>query len=222
MRIFKIASLIIAGTLFLSGCLNYDQNTIVKADGSGEMYLHCWIKVTEQYDSASLTKFALFNKDSLGNIFTSRFTEVEKIYVYKMNQDSVFHSKVHLSFTHFDSLGLVRGFKNFNFSFSRGPGNTIIFSHVINPFPSVFGIGRGDEEISYTYSLPGEIVKHNATGQKKNNLYWKFKSSDVERFQTLTATYRPFKLEETPKWIYYIALSVLLIVTIFLLRSKRR
>lgn len=218
----SIILILITTAVFFAGCLNYDQITVIKSDGSGDMYLHCWMKLYPEYDSLNLTRFKLFNEDSLRNIFSSKFTDIDKIIVYKDQSDSTFHSKVELSFTSLDSLNRVRGFRNLNYSLTKGPDNTIIFSQSLNPFPVGYGISRGDEQISYTYYLPGEIIRHNATKQKKNKLEWIFRSDEIARFQTLTATYKPFKLKETPSWIYYLALSVLLIVIVFLFRGKKR
>ncbi|MGE5456715.1 MAG: hypothetical protein ACM3RX_00005, partial [Methanococcaceae archaeon] len=84
-----------------------------------------------------------------------------------------------------------------------------------------FGIDASKFYVTYVYYMPGDIVAHNAAAISNNKLTWKYKLSEIGMGKTITATYRPFKLKETPIWIYSLAFIVMAIVIIFLFKKNK-
>jgi hypothetical protein len=174
----------------------------------------------EGQDTTILKRLGLFDTDSVRNEFTSKFIKINNVEVYKDFRDSSVHTQIEFTFDYLDSLNRTKIFKGANFSIKDGPENTIIFSQFVQPFATGFGIKPKDFVITYIYYIPGTILKHNASEKSKNKLTWKYNLEEIGSGKIISSTYRPFKLKETPLWIYILALSVIMIVVIFLLRKK--
>ena len=213
---------IISLFLFITtSCLNYEQITTIKTDSSGEMFIHYYTNLNNWQDTLILSNLGLYNRDSLRKQFTSDYAIIERINVFEDFSDSTIHSQIELTFNNFDSLKQTNTFRNAEFSIKNGPDDTKIFSQFILPFVTGFGFNLKDHKISYTYYLPGKILSHNATDISNNKLIWSFSLEEIGKGKTITATYRPFRLKETPSWIYFLALLVVFVVIIFLFKKKR-
>ncbi len=206
--------------LFLSGCLNYTQVTTIKTDGSGNMFIHYWMKWTSTRDSIIVDQLGLFNRDSVYKEFTSTFSSIKNVEVYKDYSDSTIHGKVDFEFNSLDSLNQLPAFRDSKLTIKDGEDNTKIFSQFIAPVATGFGIKSKNFSLTYIYYLPGEILNHNATEISRNKLTWQYYQDEIGTGEYISATYRPFKLKETPAWIYIIALIVLVVVVAYLF-SKR-
>lgn len=207
--------------LILTSCLNYTQITTIKTDGSGEMFVHYWMKWEDKRDSVLLNKLHIFNEDSIRSEFSSKHNTIERVETFVNYSDSTIHSQVELEFNNFDSLKYTKAFKGANFSLLEGANDTKIFSQFIAPFPTGFGLKSDQFVISLVYYLPGEILDHNAKYKSRNKLTWEYSLAEIGSGKTITATYRPFRLKETPPWVYYSALTVILIVLVYLFRKRK-
>lgn len=205
----------------LTSCLNYTQVTTIKTDDSGKMYIHYWMHMNPDLDSLLLTKLGLFNEDSLKNIFESDFTDLNFTKVYHDFSDSSLHSQIEFEFTNFDSLNKLQFFKHSELSVKDGPEDTKIFSQFIQPITTTFGLYDQSLTVSHIYYLPGEITNHNANSHSRNKLTWIFNLDDIGTGKTISANYIPFRLKETPRWIYYLAGMVIIIVLVFLLKKRK-
>ena len=206
--------------LFISGCLNYNQVTTIKTDGSGNMFIHYWLKWTSSKDSLIVDKIGIFNKDSVYKEFSSEYSSIKNVEVYQIPADSSIHAKVYLDFNSLDSLNLTPAFRKSELSIKDGVKSTKIFSQFVPPIATGFGFENKNFSITYIYYLPGEILSHNATEIDRNKLTWKYTLDEIGTGKIISATYRPFKLKETPLWIFACALFVLIVVVTFLF-SKR-
>ena len=215
----KIFSLF-AFFLLLNGCLNYTQITTIKTDGSGNMFIHYWMKWTTPKDSSIVEQLGIFSKDSVYKEFSSEYSSITNVEVYQDPADSTIHAKVELNFNSLDSLNLTPAFRKSELSIKDGSKNTKIFSQFIPAIATGFGFESKNFSISYVYYLPGEILSHNATEIVRNKLTWKYSLDEIGTGKYITATYRAFKLKETPTWIFICALFVLVVVIIYLF-SKR-
>lgn len=216
----KRAIFVTSFLVLLSGCLNYNQVTTIKTDGSGNMFIHYWMKWTSTRDSIIVENLGLFEKDSVFKEFTSKYNSITNVEVYRDFSDSTIHSKVEFEFNSLDSLNQLQAFKEAKLSIKDGDNNTKIFSQFIPPIATGFGFQSNTFSMIYTYYLPGEILNHNATEISRNKLTWKYSLEEIGTGKIISATYRPFKLKETPSWIYISALFVLVVVVVFLF-SKR-
>lgn len=216
-KYLKLTSLLL---IFLSGCLNYTQVTVIKTDGSGNMFIHYWMKWGSARDSLIVEQFGLFQKDSVYKEFSSEFNKITNVEVYRDFSDSTIHAKVEFDFNTLDSLNMTPAFRESQLKIKDGDKNTKIFSQFIAPIATGFGMESKNFSLTYTYYLPGEILSHNATDISRNKLTWQYRLDEIGTGKYITATYRPFKLKETPIWIYFCAFFVLIVVITFLF-SKR-
>ncbi|MBN1300891.1 MAG: hypothetical protein JW995_06715 [Melioribacteraceae bacterium] len=201
--------------------MNYEQITKLKTDGSGEMFVHYWTNFSIQTDSLLISKFGIFEPDSLKKLFSASFTAIEKIEVYKNYKDSTIHAKVELDFNRVDSLNFLNPFANYRYAFIKTDDeNEIIFSHDVTPISTGFGFEDSSLTLEYTYYIPGKILEHNADKRTNNKLYWIFNQSEVGKGKEIYVKFTPYKIKETPDWIYFSALFVLIVVLIFIFKKR--
>jgi hypothetical protein len=184
------------------------------------MFIHYWMKWENPRDSIIIEQIGLFTKDSVYKEFASEYSNITNVEVYRDFSDSTIHAKVELEFNSLDSLNQTRAFKDSKLSIKDGDQNIKIFSQFIQPVATGFGFEKINVSLTYVYYLPGEILSHNATEVYRNRLTWKYSLDEIGTGKFITATYRPFKLKETPVWIYFAASLVLIVVIIFLFSKK--
>ena len=218
-RIFPVL-LTLSLIILINGCLNYQQVTVIKKDGTGNMFIHYWMKWNTKTDSSIVRQLGIFSKDSVQKEFSSKYNSITNVEVYDVKSDSTIHAKVEFTFNSLDSLNATPAFRKSGLSIKDGSKNTKIFSQFIPPIATGFGYQSKNFSLTFIYYLPGEILSHNATETDRNKLTWKYTLDEIGTGKYITATYRPFKLKETPTWIYACALVVMVIVVIFLF-SKR-
>ncbi len=217
----KILLLLLPFLLSLTGCLNYIQDTQLYADGSGSMRIIFWTKLPDVESAKVLDKIGIFNPDSIRSEFSSQYTTIKNISVYTDTTDSTTHAVINLTFTHIDSLNKTSAFSASNFSLKDGAEGQKIFSQFIPPIVTGFGINGNAYHVTYKYTFGGDIITDNSTSKDGRTLIWDYSLAQIGSGKTISVTFRPFKLKETPPWIYALSGLVLLIVIIFLLRKKK-
>ncbi|QQS36745.1 MAG: hypothetical protein IPM56_01945 [Ignavibacteriales bacterium] len=217
---FWLLSCAIVFSLF-SGCLNYIQDVQIYPDGSGKMTIHYWMNAPDEENFQILDRVGIFNMDSMRNQFSSEFSTIENVEVYTDTTDSTVHGIVKFSFIHIDSLNQTKAFSDANFEFRDGAAGQKIFSQFIPPIATGFGIDGSEFTVTYKYTFSGEIITHNALSEEGRTLVWNYSLPEIGRGKTISVTFRPYKLKETPYWIYIISGVVLLIVIVFLFRKKK-
>lgn len=203
------------------GCLNYIQDVNLYADGSGMMRISYWMKSIGNENSVIAEKIGLFNADSLRSAFESKYNTIDDIEVYTDSTDSTMHSIIELTFTSIDSLNSHKSFKEYKFSLKDGAAGQKVFSQFIPPIATGFGVNRSDFRIQYKYTFGGEVITHNAQDNEGRTLVWNYTLDDIGSGKTILVTFKPFKLKQTPYWIYVLSGLVLLVVVIFLFRKKK-
>jgi hypothetical protein len=205
----------------LSGCLNYYQEVTLYPDGSGKMRIDYWMKFVNEESEKVVDNLGIFNPDSIMSGFQSIYSQVENINVYRDTTDSSTHAVIDISFNHIDSLNKVKVFAEYNFSFLERTGGQVVFSQFIPPIATGFGIDASTFSVSYKYIIPGEIISHNATEVSGKSLTWRYLLTEIGGGKTISATFQPYKLKETPIWIYFLSGAVLLLVLFFLLKKRK-
>ena len=207
--------------LFVAGCLNYKQEVHLYPDGSGKMTINYWMNLPETVDTTTINKLGIFNRELIDSEFSSPYTTLNNVEVYVDSVDSTTHTLVDLNFSNIDSLNKVKVFQDFKFSLKDGASGQKIFSQFIPPIATGFGIDGSRYTITYIYKFSGTIITHNAHIEDGQTLTWKYTLAEIGSGKTISVTFRPFKLKETPYWIYVLSGIVLLIVIIFLFRKKK-
>lgn len=213
--------LILPLLLVFSGCLNYIQDVNLYADGSGKMKITYWMKMPDTENLKTIDKIGLFNADSIKNEFSSEYNKITDVVVNTDTTDSTMHAVIDLTFPNIDSLNNSKAFASSNFSLQDGAAGQKVFSQFIPPIATGFGFDGNNFIVTYKYTFAGDVISSNATSSDGRTLIWKYSIADIGTGKTILATFRPFKLKETPYWIYYLMSSVLLLVLIFLIRKKK-
>lgn len=207
--------------LFLSGCLNYYQEVTLYPDGSGKMKIDYWMKFDNEESAKIVDNLGIFNSDSIRSGFQSAYSQVKNVQVYSDTTDSTTHALIELSFNHIDSLNKTKVFSEYNFSFQEKTGGQVIFSQFIPPIATGFGIDANKFTVTYKYTIPGEIISHNANDVSGKSLTWNYTLAEIGGGKTISVTFQPYKLKETPIWIYILSGAVLLLVLFFLLKKRK-
>ncbi|MDR3626922.1 MAG: hypothetical protein P4L45_08825 [Ignavibacteriaceae bacterium] len=211
----------VLASLVFSGCLNYIQDVQLYADGSGSMKVTFWTKMPDNESNKILDKVGIFNVDSLRHQFSSNYVTIKKISVYVDSTDSTNHAIIDLTFNHIDSLNKTKAFLSSEFSLKNGAEHQKIFTQFIPPITTGFGVNSDAFHVTYKYTFGGDIITDNCTAKKGRTLIWDYSLAEIGSGKTISVTFRPFKLKETPPWIYALSGLVLLIVIIFLLKKKK-
>ncbi len=205
----------------VNGCLNYNQEVTLYPDGSGKMKIDYWMIFVNEESKKVVDNLGIFNPDSIRSGFQSAYTKVENINVYIDTINNSTHAVIDLSFTHVDSLNRTKVFSEYNFSFVEKSKGQVVFSQFIPPIATGFGIDASSFAVTYKYNIPGDIISHNAHSISGKTLIWKYNLSEIGGGKTISVTFQPYKLRETPTWIYVISGAVLLLVLIFLLKKRK-
>lgn len=217
----KIYTFLVLSILLFTSCINYVQDVTIYPDGSGKLKLNYWMKYSDTSSVSTMSKLAIFNPDSVKKEFSSKFIRLNNVQTYIDTTDSTIHAVIELNFNNVDSLNTVPAFAQSNFKLEDGAAGQKVFSQFIPPITTGFGINSEQFRVTYNYDIRGEIITHNATNQSGNKLTWSYSLSEIGRGKTISVTFKPYKLKETPKWIYYLAGIVLLIVIFYLFKKKK-
>ena len=205
----------------LNGCLNYYQEVTLYPDGSGKMKIDYWMKFTNEESKKVVDNLGIFNTDSIRSGFQSAYSIVDNVSVYGDSTDSSTHALVDLSFDHIDSLNKTHVFSEYEFSFVEKENGQVIFNQFIPPIATGFGVDASKFTVKYIYSIPGEILSHNAEEVNGRRLTWEYNLAEIGGGKTISVTFQPYKLKETPSWIYYLSGAVLFLVLFFLLKKRK-
>ena len=205
----------------VNGCLNYYQEVRLYPDGSGKMHIDYWMKFVNKESEKVAEYLGIFNPDSIKSEFSSKYTKINDVAVYRDSTDSTTHALIDFSFSHIDSLNKTKVFSESRFSFKEKTGGQVVFSQFIPPIATGFGMDASNLNVTYSYIISGEIINHNANQVSGKTLTWHYKLSEIGGGKTISVTFRPYKLKETPTWIYYLSGAVLLLVLFFLLKKRK-
>jgi len=209
-------------TLFyITGCLNYVQEVTLYPDGSGKTHIDYWMKLPDEESKTVADNIGIFNPDSIRSEFSSAHINLVSIEVYTDTTDSTTHAIIDFTFDRIDSLNQTKAFSDANFTFQEGASGVINFKQFIPPIATGFGIDATQYNVSYIYTFSGKILVHNAHQVKKRTLSWNYSLADIGGGKSLSVTFTPYKLKETPNWIYMLTGTVLALVIFFLLRKQK-
>jgi LPXTG-motif cell wall-anchored protein len=217
---FLLLVLFIMVTIF-NGCLNYYQEVTLYPDGSGKMRIDYWMKFINEESEKVVDNLGIFNPDSIRSGFQSAYSKVENVNVYRDTTDFSTHAVIDISFNHIDSLNKTKVFAEYNFSFQEKTQGQIVFSQFIPPIATGFGIDASTFNVTYQYTFSGEVLSHNAHQVSGKTLTWRYSLSEIGGGKTISVTFQPYKLKETPTWIYILSGAVLLLVLFFLLKKRK-
>lgn len=185
------------------------------------MKIDYWMLLPDKESINFVDKLGIFNPDSIRSQFSTPFSTIEDVEVYQDTTDSTTHAIVEFSFTNIDSLNKTKTFSDYHFTFDHGASGQIIFTQFVPPVATGFGTDASEYSVTYKYTFSGDIITHNAHEISGRTLTWSYKLSEIGGGKTISVTFKPFKLKETPIWIYLLSGFVLAVVIYFLIRKRK-
>lgn len=171
-------TLILFCAIYLAGCVNYDQKTTLKADGSGSMSIHYWTKMSNFSMGTTLGKFE-FEEAKAKENYTSSNTTVKSIKVEdKPAEDSTKHVMVEVDFKDINKLPDAKGFSGIKPSWKEVADGMELKYTLLMDSSAANNMGASDYKVTYSFDMPSEIVSTNGKkdGQKVS---WDYKVSDL-------------------------------------------
>jgi hypothetical protein len=179
-------SFIVLSAFLFSGCVNYDQNTTLNADGSGSMKIHYWSKMSNFSMGTSLGKFDFDEKKAKEN-YSSGNSEVKSIKMEDQLDDSTKHVFVELSFKDINKLPDAKGFKSVETSWKEGTDGMELKYTLLKDTSAAKNMGASEYTVTYTFEMPSEIVSTNATKKDGKTLTWEYSVADLGKDIEMTA-----------------------------------
>lgn len=185
-KLLVFCSVLFVFAIYLSGCVNFDQKTAIKQDGSGSMTVHYWTKMSNVKSSTELGSFSFEEAKAKSN-YTSSNTDVKKVKVEEKLDDSTKHVTVELSFKNINDISSAKAFEKIKASWKEGKEG-MDFSYVVPKDTSNAGnMGASDIVLNYEFEFPAEVLKTNGRKDGQKIIYEK-KLSDLKNDLEMTAT----------------------------------
>ncbi len=172
--------------VYLSGCVNLEQKTVLKQDGSGTMNMHYWTKMSHLNTSKEIGGFSFDESKAKAN-YSSANTDILSAKMEDNLDDSTTHVKVELKFRNINELKTAMGFNKIKSSWKEGK-NGMEFSYSI-PEDSTNShmIGSGSYKLIFEVEFPGEVLETNGT-KEGNKVVWNRSLADLKKDLVMTAT----------------------------------
>jgi len=170
-------ALLLTLTLYLSGCVNYDQKTTLNADGSGSMKVHYWSSMKNFSMGTTLGKFD-FDESKAKTKYTSSNTEVKSIKVEDNLNDSTKHVNLELTFKDINKISSADGFSGVKTSWKEdGDGMKLTYTLLMDTSASK-QMGASDYKVTYEFDMPSEIISTNGT-KDAQTVKWSYTLADL-------------------------------------------
>jgi hypothetical protein len=185
-------SIIIFSAVFISGCVNYEQDTKLNADGSGSMKIHYWTKMSNFTMGSTLGKFD-FDEAKAKQNFTSANSEVKSVKMEDKLDDSTKHVYVDLTFKDINKLPEAKGFAEVRPSWKESKDGMELKYMLLKDTSAASNMGAGDYKVTYIFEMPDEIISTNAAKKDGKTLTWEYKVSDLGKDIEMTAVVKKAK-----------------------------
>jgi hypothetical protein len=173
--------------IFLTGCVNYEQKTELTKDGSGEMQIHYWTKMSNFSMGTKLGSFNFAESDVKAD-YTSGNTEIKDLKVEDDLKDSIKHVRVKLAFKDINKLSDATAFKKLKVSWKEGDDG-MEFVYEVPKDTSA----SGDYKLIYEFKLPGEVLETNGS-KDGETVKWNKTLDDIKKQDLkMTATVKSGK-----------------------------
>ena len=212
-----LGSFILFLGIYLSGCVNVDQETKLNADGSGTMNLHYWTKMSNVSSSDEIGGFA-FSEDKAKSNYTSSNSEVTSVNISDDLDDSTKHVKLEVTFKDINALPSAKGFEKVTTSWKEGDDG-MDFNYTLKQDTSnAKNMGASDTKLTYKFEFPGEVVSTN--GRKDGqNVEWDKTLADLKEDVEMTAT---VKKEGGKCGLFGLELPIIVVAGMFFLYGFKR
>jgi len=153
---------IFTALIFVAGCVNYDQKTTIKEDGSGTMKIHYWSNMKNFSMGTTLGKFE-FEEPKVKDKYKSSNSEVTSIKVEDKLDDSTKHVYIDLSFKDINKLKDAKGFEGVNSSWKEVTDGMELKYTLLKDTTAANLFNASDYKVIYEFTMPADIVSTNGT-----------------------------------------------------------
>jgi hypothetical protein len=179
-NLFSVLALFVfAFSAYLAGCVNYDQKTTLKEDGSGSMKIHYWSDMKNFSMGTTLGKFD-FDEAKAKEKYKSSNTEVKSIKVEDKLDDSTKHVYLEVDFKDINKLPDAKGFDGVKPSWKEVTDGMELKYTLMKDTSAAKQMGASDYSVTYEFTMPSEIVSTNGTKDGQTVKY-AYKLSDLDK-----------------------------------------
>ncbi len=171
---------------YLAGCVNVEQKTTLKQDGSGTMKVHYWTKMSNVKSSSDLGGFS-FEESKAKQNYTSSNTEVKGVKVEEKLDDSTKHVTVDLTFKNINDITSAKGFEKVKASWKEGKEGMDFNYTLLKDTSNAGNMGSSDIKLNYEFEMPAEVLKTNGRKDGQKIIYEKT-LADLKNDIEMTAT----------------------------------
>jgi hypothetical protein len=214
-----LLSVIMILTFLIAGCVNYDQKTTLKEDGSGSMKIHYWTKMSNFSMGSTLGKFE-FEETKAKSKYSSSNTDVKSLLVEEKLDDSTKHVNLELSFKDINKISDAKGFDGVKASWKEATDGMELKYVLLKDTSASKNMGASEYKITYEFEMPSEIVSTNGNkdGQKVS---WEYSVADLSKDIELTVVVKKAK-GKTCGIFGFIGASLLIGLAFYTQRNKNK
>jgi hypothetical protein len=204
--------------MFIAGCINYEQTTTLNFDGSGTAEIHYW---AEEDVVSFLSDGPLgFDEEKVQSQYEGDGITVLSVATEMLEEDSTRHVRVSLEFESIEELAKTKALKDVDISWVETDG-LMKFTQEMKTGDNGGSMGMDQYTISYTYTMPGEIVSSNASDHDGQKLTWEHKLSDLSTGVTLSATVKKASVMSDILVPALIIIAVLIVLVIIIMVIRK-
>ena len=157
-----LTAFIFAVSIYLVGCVNYDQKTTLKEDGSGSMKIHYWSSMKNFSMGTTLGKFE-FDEAKAKDKYKSSNTDVTSIKVEEKLDDSTKHVNIELTYKDINKLSDAKGFESAKVTWKEHKDGMELKYILLQDTSAAKQMSASDYKVTYEFTMPSEIVSTNGT-----------------------------------------------------------
>jgi hypothetical protein len=165
-----LAVAVFAFSLYLAGCVNYDQKTTLKEDGSGSMKVHYWSSMKNFSMGTTLGKFE-FDEPKAKDKYKSGNSDVTSIKVEEKLDDSTKHVYIELTYKDINKLADAKGFEGVKVSWKDVTDGKELKYTLLADTSAAKQMSASDYKVTYEFEMPSEIISTNGTKEGQTVKY---------------------------------------------------
>lgn len=183
MNNFKILVLIFFAVSFQS-CINYEQETVVKSDGSGSMVVNY---NTKNFNIIGEEIFGFgFTDSKIRENFSSPDIIIRWIDVQRYENDTSTHVRVDIDFKNFYTLPKAKAFRKIKPSLEVFPDSTLFSYTILKDSLNAIKPDMDQFNLYFDFEFDNDILESNGTISGKK-VRWKFTLADLTNDIVMTA-----------------------------------
>ncbi len=172
--------------IYISGCVNVEQKTTLKDDGSGSMKLHFWTKMSNLSMGDEIGGFS-FSEDKVKSDFTSANCTPSDVKVEEKLDDSTKHVNLMVTFKDINKLSEAKGFSKTKQSWTKGKDGMDFKYTLMKDTANAGQMGMNEYKLGYTFEFPGEVTATNGNKDGKT-VSWNKTVADLTNDIEMTAS----------------------------------